>query len=692
MRKFWFLFISLIIPFSYVSANGVAVVDAGNGIYLRLDSTIVNVAVAGQISKTTTTQYFKNTGSTAEVKYAFPLPEQASAIQLRWRVESKWYTASVSGSKQDTTLPGGGGNVLPELQTYLGKTPLYFSIPQSVKSDSTLAVELTYVEFLPYSFGNVNYVYPSDYHLIQSGAIALQKFNFDLTSQRSIDSIKVTSSHKVSLLVNYKDSAKVNIVLRELPATENYAVQYTLSANQLGLFAYSSMQPDSTVPDSLGRGFLSFIAEPDPGNATATISKVFTLIIDRSGSMDGTKMEQAKNAATFIVDNLNEGDKFNLIDFDDVVSSFRPEHVAYTPQTRDSALLYINNLYARNMTSISGAFAVAVPQFTYANDSTANIIIFLTDGQPTAGITDITALVQYIDDLIKSSEKQIFLFSFGIGDDVNKQLLTLMSLNNNGLAEFLGDDELYSSITDFYMTIRNPVLLDSHIGFDPPVVTQVYPDSLPNLYKGKQMIIAGRYDQAQPVKITLSGKAFGKPVSYDYTVQLSDSSVAGNQFLPKIWAKQKIESLFIHYYALPSSSEGAVALKNQIIALSKAYGIVTTFTSFTGSTTEVKKNISAGNNRPAVLELLGNYPNPFNPVTTIRFRINTNYSGLISIKIYNILGQVVRTLYIHVNGSGIYNIVWEGFDNYGNSLPSGIYIYAVEMQNVVLTGKMTLLK
>ena len=118
-------------------------------------------------------------------------------------------------------------------------------------------------------------------------------------------------------------------------------------------------------------------------------------------------MDQAKNAATFIVQNLNEGDKFNLIDFDDVINSFRPTHVSFTVQSRDSALIYINTLYARNTTSISGAFTIAVPQFTSSNDSTANIIIFLTDGQPTADITDITQLVQYIDNLITSSERKI---------------------------------------------------------------------------------------------------------------------------------------------------------------------------------------------------------------------------------------------------------------------------------------------
>ncbi len=699
MKRLVILMILILLQLSLSLANGVGVVDASKGVYLRLDSTIVNVTVAGQISKTTTIQYFTNTDTAAaSVKYAFPLAEQASATQLRWLAGGQWYTAAVAGTPQDSTLPGTGGYISPDLLNYLGNTPLYFSIPQKIKADSTLAVELTYVEFLPYSFGKVNYIYPNDYHLIQSSAIGIQKFDFNLSSQRAIDSIKVTGNLIPSFISNYKDSARVSFVMHEKAADQNYSIQYSLSANQLGLFAYSSMLADSTVPDSLGSGFLSFIAEPDPGNSISTISKVFTLIIDRSGSMSGTKMDQAKEAASFIVNHLNEGDKFNLIDFDDIITSFRPVHVLYTQQTRDSALAYINDLYARGMTSISGAFATAVPQFTAANDSSANIIIFFTDGQPTADITDISQLVDYIDNLIKTSERKIFLFSFGIGSDANNQLLTLISLHNNGLAEFLGNDELYSRITDFYLSIRNPVLLNSHITFTPPVVTEVYPDSLPNLYKGKQMIVAGRYTQAQPVKITLTGNAFGKNVSYDYNINLSDSSITENQFLPKIWAKQKIAALFIRYYSLPSGSEAAIPIKNEIIALSQAYGIVTTFTSFSGNTpgagtrTEVKKDKTAGNIHPGDFELLGNYPNPFNPSTTIEIRVNNNFTGIINVKIYNILGQVVKTLHLQVRGSGIYNIVWDGLDENGNSLSSGVYIYGIETQNMVLMGKMTLLK
>lgn len=671
--------------------GGAAIINGPNKIVLHLDSTKTQATVESQISTTITTQYFTNQHPNAQVTYAFPLNENASAVRLRWYINGDWHTASVAGTPQDTTLPGGDPH--PDIIFYLGKTPLYFSIPQPVSHDSTLIVELTYVELLPYKYGKVTYDFPGDYHYIQSGMLPLQELLFNLSSPRTIDSIWMISAHPVQNITNSGNSASVSIRMHEQPAEHNFAIGYALNSLQLGLFGYSSFQPDTLVPDSLGRGFFTFIAEPPQSSTAASINKVFTLIIDRSGSMAGDKMLQAKSAASFIVSNLNEGDMFNLIDFDDIITSFRPAHIPFNPTNRDAALFYISTLSARGMTDISGAFSVAVPQFASANDSTANIIIFFTDGEATVGITNTELLVNHIDQLIQSTETNIFLFSFGIGSYVNNQLLTLISSHNNGIAEFLGNDELYSRITDFYLTIRNPVLLNSQVNFNPPVISQVFPEVLPNLYKGKQMILAGRYSQPASVQVTLSGEAFGQPVSYQYTLPLAEIYNEQYQFLPKIWAKRKIETLLIQYYSLNPNSPEALAIKNEIIAISQAYGVITVFTSFTGGGgTDVESDENTSVNGPASFELLGNYPNPFNSRTVISIRIHAAYSGPVSVRIYNSLGQLVRILYLNAKGEGVYSLPWDGMGEGGMTLSSGVYFYGIEIENMVLVGKMNMIK
>ena len=685
MKKIYYLLLSLLF-ISNAYSNGVGVVNASLGTYLKLTGTNIETSVQLQISITKSSQiFYNNLGADKTVAFAFPLPDGASGIGLKWKLNGVWHTAPISPTPQDTSLPGGTMNA--NLRTYLGAKPLFFSIPEPVKRDSVLTVEFTYVQFLKYDFGSVFYTYQNDYRLIQNQTIEYQEFTFNLTSPRTIDSIRLVSSNPLISLVNNGNSATVISNQYSAVPSVDFKIKYALSLNELGLYSYSTMIPDTLLPDTLG-GFFMFIAEPNPGTTTQIIKKVFTLVLDRSGSMSGTKIIQAKNAATFIVNNLNTGDKFNIVDFETNVYNFRNNHVLYTPQSRDSALQYVGNITAGGSTNISGAFSTAVPQFNTANDSSANIIIFLTDGMPTVGITERTALLNHVRNLIQSTETEIFLYSFGIGTDVDQQLLTLMSSQNNGYAEFLLNDELESRITNFYLRIRNPVLLSPVVSFSSPHINNVYPNPLPNLYIGQQMIVAGRYTETGPLTVTLSGRAFNQPVSYQYNFNRSDTADTRYQFLTKVWVKQKIDNLLVLYYSLNPISPEAVALKQQIIDLSIAYGVISPFTSY-GNPNSVTgpEEITNEINIPGKYKLLSNFPNPFNPQTTIKLIVNNFYNGKATLRIYNSAGILVDIIELNINGKGVYEIVWNA-----QNFSSGVYFYSVDFGEDILFSKMLLLK
>jgi len=693
-----FLFISLLFCpfFSSLLANGVMVVDAENEIYLTLQSSLVLVNVENQVAVITTIQSFKNNlGTDTKIKYAFAMPEDGSATELKWQVHGIWYKANFKPGPQDTTLPGGGGQIHPDLLNYLGSTPLYFNIEDSLKADSVITVQLTYVQLLKYEFGTVKFEYPNDYHLIQQEPITAQELLFKLISARTIDSLSLLN-HNAQEVLNTGDSARIHFTIFEQPADKNYIVHYSLNPEELGLFGMSTMLPDSLVPDSLQRGFFLFAAEPNPQDASNIINKVFTLIIDRSGSMYGDKMVQAKNAAGFIVENLNEGDKFNIIDFDDVITPFRETHIPFNEDNKIAALNYISTLEARGLTNISGAFGTAISQFSTTNDSTANIIIFLTDGQATAGVTSTSAILEYVNNLVSERDTTLTIFNFGIGLDVNYQLLTLLAADHNGLTEFLGRDELFERITSFYLKIRNPVLLNTKVEFQPFTIVETYPNPLPNLYKGQQLLVSGRYTEAAPVTVNLSGTAFGQPVSYNYQLSLSDSSIEKNRFLTKIWAKLKIENLLVQYYSLNEESAEAEALKDQIIDISIKFGVLSPFTNLSGDPggpSSISEKIDKTNPMQKYdFELVGNFPNPFNPGTKIIFKVNKAVQDIAVIRIYNMLGELIKEYKIYIGGIGQYEAYWNGITESGVTAPSGNYIYVVSLGNTVLSGKMNLLK
>ena len=694
MKFIWLLLLAIVLSTQLMS-NGVAIFDAEDGYCFQLVNSDVNVVIENQVSIVTSTQTFKNDEDFPHfVKYAFPLFEDASATGLRWFVENTWFEAEISPTVQDSTMPG-PGETAANLEDFLGSTPLYFNIPQGVQPDSLLKVELTYVQLLPYEFGDVSFQYLNNYSLIQSGMVEQQNLRIELYSDRTIDSVELIS-HNPTLLINDGNYAEIEVQILYLPANTNYELSYTLNSDELGLFGMSTSILPVDVPDEYGSGYFVFIAEPDPNDGVDVIDKVFTLIVDRSGSMSGNKIIQARNASSFIVENLNEGDRFNIVDFSSSVSSCWDSHAEYNPATEEIALDYISSINASGSTNISEAFNVAVPQFDTANDDTANIIIFFTDGEATAGVTETNSLLEYVQNLIIQTATDINLFTFGIGPSVNTQLLTLLASQNNGLSEFLGSDDLEEIITQFYLTIRNPVLLNTSMSFMPEgIVLETYPEILPNLYQGQQMIVAGRYTQPVNVSVSLSGNAFGVPVTYDYELVLVDSASTRYQFLTKIWAKSKIEDLLIEYYTLDEDSAEAQILYDEIVEISLAYGVMTPFTSFTPPGTDSDdETIEDGenNNSPVSYSLLGNYPNPFNPTTAIKFQVSNELNKIVVIKVYNIKGQLVKLLAMRVNGNGIYEIVWPGLDQKGIKVSSGTYFYTIDFGNAILSSKMVMIK
>jgi len=98
----------------------------------------------------------------------------------------------------------------------------------------------------------------------------------------------------------------------------------------------------------------------------------------------------------------------------------------------------------------------------------------------------------------------------------------------------------------------------------------------------------------------------------------------------------------------------------------------------------------AGDSRPAEFKLSQNYPNPFNPSTKIDFSLNQPSS--VSVKIYDIKGSLVKTLLNSYKNSGSYDVTWDGTNDSGKRLSTGVYFYELISDNNQIVKKMLLLK
>lgn len=681
MKKLLLFVVSLFLVGSPLrtSAHGVAVIDANQGTIMHLSASHILVEVNNQVARVVTRQLFVNTGTTAlSPTYAFPMHPDASAIELRWDNGMGWEYAIVQTGEQDS-LPGGGPGqgIHPNLAAYLGSQTLQFNPKITVLPGDSVIFELTYVELLPYKFNKVAFHYPNNYSKIQSevleGALTL---DFKLYSGRSITAVDLLS-HPPNSTSNDGDFAQITYEVYENNPSKDFQLEYELASDELGILDMSTFLPSQDVTcDSLGSGFITLVIEPEAN--TPPINKNFILVIDKSGSMgSANKMQQARDAASFIVENLNPDDRFNIVAFDNAIGLFKPQLQPYDLNTKNQALQYISTLNAGGSTNISGALTTAIGQFSVLDQGQANIILFFTDGQATSGVTSTSGILQAVDQAVQQAETGIFLFTFGIGADVNKSLLAQLAAKYNGLSDFLGADELLEKITDFFLFVNNPVLLNTQIEFDPPLISETWPSPLPNLYKGQQLILSGRYEQPGAVTMHLTGNAFNTPVSYQYNLDLSATQVPQYQFLPKLWAKSKIEALTTQYYISSDTN-----LLHTISDISECYGVISDFTSFQNNpnTTSVDE-FAAPTAQPSLIV----QPNPSRGRVRIILPTPVQHPDGAQAYIFDAQGRLV---FVQDLGHQQNEFYWDGVGRDGQLLASGIYMAVVVDQERVYRAEL----
>jgi hypothetical protein len=680
-----------------VFSNGVCIVDGANNIYFEMKSSDLDVNINNQVATIVSTQVFENTTENGTlIKFGYPLTETASATQLRWQIDGNWYYASFAPTVQDTIIPGGSGGgsgAVSNAQEYLGEFPLYFDLEQVIPAGSQITFELTYVDLLPYGFNIVTFSHAGDYSWIQSTPLETFEINYHLISSRTIDWVDLLDQAD-EVISNSGNEADLTFSKTNFSLTQDIIIEYQLNASELGLFDFSTLIPDSILAcDNHGEGFFTLIVEPDPSNNTQVIEKIFTLVIDRSGSMSGDKIVQAREAATFIVNNLNLGDEFNIVDFSSDATSFEPDHVPFNLDSQNEALAYIQGISSDGGTQILGALETAISQFSNNDPDKASIILFFTDGLASNSTTDI---LQGVSNAIASNNvEDLSLFSFGIGDDVNKQLLTLLATQNNGFAEFVDNQALAEVISQFYLTVQNPVLLNTTVTFSPEVVIEAYPQDLPNLFKGQQLILVGRYEEAQMINMTLSGNAFGDPISYDYAISLSDTLNPSLQFLPRLWAKNKMDHLFTEFLSAGNDTLITIPINDSIVDISFCYGVLSPLTSFddnasngggngNGNTVSVESDFEALED----IQLLPSFPNPFQEEVTVRFYAKDFFGKKPTlIKIFDAQGKLIRIIEKLISPNEWNEFLWDGKNSSNQSVANGIYFIVIENGDKALRSK-----
>jgi len=318
------------------------------------------------------------------------------------------------------------------------------------------------------------------------------------------------------------------------------------------------------------------------------IKRELTLVLDRSGSMSGEKIRQAQEAAVQVVSALDDGEAFNLIIYNSDVQLFAKEPVIKSSATETQAHSYIQATSAQGMTNLHGALQTALAQPPM--QEMLPLVLFLTDGLPTAGITSETA----IRDLVLTSnpfERRVF--TFGVGVDLNAPLLDGLAQLSRARSFFvLPGENVEVAVTNVFKSLTGPVFADATLrvlsadGSEAVGRTQdLLPAVLPDLFEGDRLVLLGRYIGVAPLTFEFSGNFLGQPRTFAHSFAF-DSADRDNGFIPRLWASRKIADMIETIRQMgadPTVTQNNAKIKElaeTIVALSTQFGIITEYTAF----------------------------------------------------------------------------------------------------------------
>ena len=522
----------------------------------------VDVTIKDQVATTRVDQVFVNDAPfQVEGTYIFPLPEDAAISSFDMTVDGVKYEGQLLGREQAREIYEGIVRKQrdPALLEYVGRGAFQariFPIPPGAER----RIELSYSQVLKLDQGLVHYRYPLNTEKYSAKPIGLVAVTVEIEDQSPIRTV-YSPSHPVEVQHETERRATASYEEKDVRPDRDFDLYYSLSTDAISvnLLSYKQASED---------GYFLLLVTPPMEAPAEAVAKDVVLVLDTSGSMDGDKIEQAQAAASFVLDNLGPQDRFNIINFGTFTHAF-----ADAPQPlerREEGKAFVRDLLPEGSTNINGALLEALAG---ADPERPTILIFLTDGKPTANETDPERIVANVSG---KAPKSVRLFAFGVGFDVDTLLLDELSSRTRGVSAYVHPHEAIDrAMADFYARVSAPVLVDVTMTTEGATLSDLYPHPLPDLFAGTQLMIAGRYRDGPDVRLVIAGNVNGQERRYTYS-GLSLASRGGNENIARVWAQRKVGHL-LSLIRLEGANPESV---QQVVDLSTRFGIMTPYTSF----------------------------------------------------------------------------------------------------------------
>ncbi|MFH1721925.1 MAG: VIT domain-containing protein [Candidatus Altiarchaeota archaeon] len=555
--------------------------------YLAIKYHHVDVVIDNQYATTKIDQVFvNNQRRELEGTYIFPLPEEATISKFSMYVDGEELIGEILEKQKARQIYEDIVRRMkdPALLEYVGRN-MFKARVYPIPALGEKRIKLDYEEMVKCESGICRYVYPLSTEKFSSKKLETVRVTVTVKSKSPIKTV-YSPTHEVK--VKWQGEHEVEVTYKDenaLPKND-FELIYTISEEDFGINLLTHRLSGED-------GYFTVLIAPSiEAGQDRVIPKDVLLVLDTSGSMSGEKIKQAKEALKFTVNSLNDVDKFNIITFSSEVRKWRSGLVEVNEENIESAVDFIEDIKAAGGTNINDALQDAL-DMSKKDTGRMQTLIFLTDGKPTVGTTNIERILETVRSENDAGSR---FFVFGVGYDVNTHLLDKLVEENSGASEYVKPDEdIEVKVSALYKRISAPVLSDLELDFGDIDVEYIYPKNLPDIFRGSQIMVFGRYSGSGDATITLKGNVAGIKETHYFETYFAKVD-RGNDFIPRLWATRRIGFLLDEIRLHGVDDE----LKDEIIELSLKYGIMTPYTSFlVTEDTDYTAPVTTGGERPA---------------------------------------------------------------------------------------------
>ncbi len=485
---------------------------------LPLRNTQVNVKILGGLTSVQVRQQFQNPlNGQAELEYLFPLPEDAAVTGFRLRAGERVIrsvlqeSGQARGTFEEARRTGRRAGLLEM------RRPNLFSVQLTqLRGGEEIETQITYIDRLELREDGYEFVFPmgltpkydrAAYPEEGSGTRAPFTLSRELVGRVSIEVMAelgvscadpLSPSHALSVQRESATRLKISLKNEEIPDRDFVLRLPCLSGTSLSAVWTTIKSPEGWLVGS--------ILPPREDADTQPPPREFVFVLDRSGSMGGLPILQAKNALKACLRTLNQQDTFRIQVFDHVVEWLSSEPCRAAQAEVWQADAQLDRVDARGGTEIADALKAALS--LAVDPRRQRYVVFLTDGA-------VSAEEEVIHTMLRL-RRGARIFTFGIGSSVNRALLRQIARLGQGASEFLqNEEEIEESLIRFQNRISFPALQDLRLSWSQGMPAQILPDPLPDLYYGQALSISGRLGTPPGAKteMRLSGTAAGHAVN-----------------------------------------------------------------------------------------------------------------------------------------------------------------------------------